>query len=53
MKETVKIVKGYAIERTVGTRGFYEVTIKKGDKWKAYLTFRSAKQAERYINEHL
>lgn len=53
MKEIVKIVKGYKIERTIGTRGYYEVTLKEGKNFRKFLSFRSAKQAERYITECL
>lgn len=53
MTETVKIVKGYKIERTIGTRGYYEVTLKTTEKSRTFISFRSAKAAVEYIEKHL
>ena len=49
MYETVKVIKGYAIERMKGTKGFYHVTIKGGMQ----ATFRTIKAAVEYINKVL
>lgn len=53
MYEVVKVVKGYEITRMVGTRGYYEVTISKGEKWSKFLSFRTIKAAVEYINNNL
>ncbi len=45
MYETVKIVNGYAIERTIGTRGFYYVTVREGKGFREYRTFKTIKAA--------
>ena len=51
MTEVVKVVNGYAITRTKGTRGFYEVTLWVSPKGKArgYRTFKTIKAAAEYI----
>lgn len=51
MYETVKTVKGIAITRMIGTKGFYHVTIKQGATWKAYYTFRTIKSAVEFIDK--
>ena len=53
MYETVKVVKGYAIERMKGTRGFYHVTVRKCGNWKASYTFRTIKAATEFIEKVL
>ena len=53
MYETVKTVKGIAITRMIGTKGFYHVTIKQGADWKAYYTFRTIKAAAEFIEKAL
>ena len=54
MRETVKIVKGYAITRKVGTRGHYEVTIETTAYGvRKYMTFRTVKAATEYIEKAL
>ena len=49
MYETVKIVKGHAIYRMKGTKGFYHVNIREGKGWKEYHTFRTIKAAVEFI----
>ena len=49
MEETVKTVKGIAITRTKGTRGYYYVTTKEGKGWKEFYTFRTIKAAAEFI----
>ena len=49
MYETVKIVKGYAITRMKGTKGFYHVNVREG---KGY-TFRTIKAAVEFIENVL
>lgn len=46
MYETVKVVKGYAITRMVGTHGFYTVRL---DAVRS-CTFRTIKSAVEFIN---
>ena len=41
MYETVKVVNGYAIERMVGTRGYYHLRLGKGKE----MVFRTIKAA--------
>lgn len=53
MYETVKIVKGYAIVRMVGTRGFYHVNVREGQGWREFHTFRTIKAAVKFIEETL
>ena len=45
MYETVKIVNGYEIVRMKGTHGAYHITVRKGNGWKAFLTFSTIKAA--------
>lgn len=47
--ETVKIVKGHAITRAIGCRGFYHVTVEEGETYKKYRTFRTIKAAAEFI----
>lgn len=49
MYETVKVVKGYAITRMVGTQRFYIVQI---NSYKS-VDFRTIKAAVEYINNYL
>lgn len=42
--ETVKVVNGYAIERMVGTRGYYHLRLGKGKE----IIFRTIKAAAEY-----
>lgn len=51
MYETVKVVKGIAITRMIGTRGFYHVNIKEGKGWKEFHTFRTIKAAVEFIEK--
>lgn len=53
MMETVKTVKGYAITRRVGTRGFYSVKIREGKGFAEYADFRTIKAAIAYIEANL
>ena len=50
MYETVKVVKGIAITRMIGTRGFYYVNIREGKGWKEFHTFKTIKSAVEFIN---
>ena len=50
MYETVKIVKGYAITRMIGTKGFYHVVVREGKGFKELHTFRTIKSAVEFIN---
>ena len=45
MYETVKVVNGYEIVRMKGTHGAYHITVRKGNGWKAFLTFSTIKAA--------
>lgn len=51
MYETVKTVKGIAITRAKGTRGFYYVNIKEGKGWREFHTFRTIKAATEFIEK--
>lgn len=53
MYETVRIVKGYAIRRMVGTRGQYFVNIREGKGWREFHTFRTIKAAVEFIEKTL
>lgn len=53
MYETVKTVKGYAITRMVGTRGFYYVNVREGNGWREFHTFRTIKAAVEFIERAL
>lgn len=53
MYETVKIVKGYAIVRMIGTRGFYHVNVREGQCWREFHTFRTIKAAVGFIEKAL
>ena len=55
MYETVRIVKGYAIVRMVGTRGFYHVNVRENDGigWREFHTFRTIKAAVEFIEKAL
>lgn len=45
MYEVVKVVNGYEIVRMKGTRGAYRINVRKGNGWKAFLTFSTIKAA--------
>lgn len=49
MYETVKVVKGYRVERMVGTRGFFRVYISSNK----FCTFRTIKSAVEFIESTL
>lgn len=53
MYETIKTVKGYNIERMKGTRGHYHVTIREGEHFKVYHTFKTIKAAVEFIEKTL
>lgn len=53
MYETVKVVKGYAIVRLVGTRGAYHVNVREGQGWREFHTFRTIKAAVEFIEKAL
>ena len=53
MYETVKVVKGYAITRMIGSRGMYHVVVREGKGFKEFHTFRSIKAATAFINNTL
>jgi hypothetical protein len=49
MYEVVKVVNGYEITRTKGTKGFYYVTLKEWDNGnRKYCTFRTIKAAAEF-----
>ena len=51
MIETVKTVKGYAIQRYAGTRGQYFVNVREGRGLREFHTFRTIKAAVKFIAE--
>lgn len=53
MYETVKVVKGYAITRMIGTRGSYHVTVREGKGFREFHTFRTIKAAVEFIEKAL
>lgn len=53
MYETVKVVKGYAITRMIGSRGAYHVNVREGRGFKEFHTFRSIKAAVEFIETAL
>ena len=53
MYETVRIIKGHAITRSVGSRGVYYVTIKEGQGWREFQMFRTIKAAAEFIEKTL
>ena len=53
MYETVKVVKGHAIVRMIGTRGVYHVNVREGKGFKEFHTFRTIKAAVEFIEKAL
>lgn len=53
MYEVVKVVKGYEIKRMVGTHGFYHVTVREGNGFREFHTFRTIKAAVKFITDTL
>lgn len=53
MYEVVKIIKGYEIKRMVGTHGAYHVTVREGQGFKEFHTFRTIKAAVQFIEKTL
>ena len=53
MYETVKVVKGYAITRMIGSRGFYYVNVREGKGFREFHTFRTIKAATEFIEKVL
>lgn len=53
MYETVKVVKGYAIVRMIGTRGVYHVNVREGKGFREFHTFRTIKAAVEFIEKAL
>lgn len=53
MYETVKVVKGYAITRMIGTHGTYYVKIREGKGFREFHTFRTIKAAVEFIEKAL
>lgn len=53
MFETVKTVKGYAITRQIGTKGAYHVNVREGKGFREFHTFRTIKEAVKFIEEAL
>lgn len=51
--EVVKVVKGYAIERTPGTRRFFWVKVREMKGGCEFRTFHTIKAAAEYIEAHL
>ena len=53
MYETVKTVKGYEVKRMIGTRGAYRVTVREGNGFREFHTFRTVKAAVEFIEKAL
>ena len=53
MYETVKVVKGYAITRMVGSHGSYHVNVREGTGFREFHTFKTIKAAVEFINKAL
>ncbi len=53
MYETVKVVKGYAIVRMIGTRGAYHVNVREGKGFREFHTFKTIKAAVEFIEKAL
>lgn len=53
MFETVKIVKGYAITRMIGSKGYYHVSVREGKGFREFHTFRTIKAAAEFIDKTL
>lgn len=53
MYETVKIVKGYSIQRMKGCHGQYHVTLSRNGSAAKMVYFRTIKAAAQYIIENL
>ena len=53
MYETVKVVKGYAIERMQGMKGPFYVTLRQFERGREFLVFKTIKAATAYINDEL
>ena len=55
MYETVKTVKGYAITRMIGTRGYYHVNVREINEkgFREFHTFRTIKAAVEFIEKTL
>ena len=53
MYETVKTVKGYDVKRMIGTRGAYHVTVREGNGFSEFHTFRTVKAAVEFIEKAL
>lgn len=49
MFETVKIVKGYAITRMIGSKGCYHVNVREGRGFREFHTFKTIKAATEFI----
>ena len=53
MYETVKVVKGHAITRMIGSRGFYHVNVRESKGFREFHTFKTIKAAVEFINKAL
>lgn len=53
MYETVKVVKGYAITRMIGSHGCYHVNVREGKGFREFHTFKTIKAAVEFINKAL
>ena len=53
MYEVVKIVKGYEITRMKGTKGAYHVNIREEKGFREFHTFRTIKDAVKFIETAL
>ena len=53
MYEVVKIVKGYEITRMKGTKGTYHVNIRERKGFREFHTFRTIKDAVKFIEKAL
>lgn len=53
MIETVKEIKGYKIERHIGTKGQYFINVREGKGFKEFHMFRTIKSAVEFIEKTL
>lgn len=53
MIETVAEIKGYKVQRHIGTRGHYFVNIREGKGFREFHTFKTKKAAIEFIEKAL
>jgi hypothetical protein len=51
MIETVKEIKGFKIQRHIGTKGHYFVNVREGKGFREFHTFKSIKSAVEFIEK--